>query len=76
MTYQLYKDPFFPDVPVGMVVKDGAFIPLNEDCIGCQHFKVDWKNGATVLDPMGSPLTYSDNALVALGLVPSLDSPT
>ncbi len=45
--------------------------PFDMDNTDCQKFVGDWKAGAEVLNPDGSPAPYSDAAVRALGLEPA-----
>jgi hypothetical protein len=56
---------------IGVIrASDGAQIPISDLNRDCVSFVVDWKNGASVKNADGSSASYSDAAVMAIGLTP------
>ena len=57
-SYQLLASSLPPKDIVCIKRSDGAFLPLDPDNTDYQQFLEDWKNGAEVLNPDGTPAPY------------------
>jgi hypothetical protein len=66
--YKLYRDILGNKVSSIFRTEDMAFIPLVLDNSDCIQFLKDWRDGATVTNPDGSPAIYSEEAVATLGL--------
>jgi len=58
------------ETQITCVKRGGLVIPFDMGNRDCAQFLKDWEAGAEVLNADGSPATYSDDAVRALGLEP------
>jgi hypothetical protein len=59
---------------VRSIQRDNSFIPLDMMNRDCRQFVEDWQAGASVVDQEDNPVTYSEEALAALNIVPLPDA--
>lgn len=73
--YELKKDPRTNEVACIFRLEDNASISFTMENPDCVRFLRDWKSGplGTVKNADGTDASYSDEAVIALGLIPIKD---
>jgi hypothetical protein len=56
--YKLTTNPYGGECQTVIRLLDGACIPFDPDNTDYQQFLLDWKAGAEVLNPDGTPAPY------------------
>lgn len=68
--YKIQNDPITGNPSSVFFAANNWSIPLIETNSNCRDFLIAWRDGASVEDANGDPITHNEAAVEALGLTP------